>query len=68
MGKNSFPRLLEVRNLHLTMLIVKQVADAIYEMPSNKAPGIDKVPTLVLNDSLLITLPFITSIINASLF
>ena len=36
-------------------------------MPSNKAPGIDKVPTRVLKDSLLITLPFITSIINASL-
>ena len=36
-------------------------------MPPNKAPGIDKVPTQVLKDSLLITLPFITSIINASL-
>ena len=34
-------------------------------MPSNKAPGIDKVPIRVLEDSLLITLPFITSIINA---
>ena len=39
----------------------------IKTMPSNKAPGIDKVPTRVLKDSLLITLPFITSIINASL-
>ena len=37
------------------------------EEPSNKAPGIDKVPTRVLKDSLLITLPLITSIINASL-
>ena len=45
----------------------KQVADVINAMPSNKAPGIDKVPTRVLKDSLLITLPFITSIINASL-
>ena len=36
-------------------------------MPSNKAPGIDKVPTRVLKDSLLITLPFITSVNNASL-
>ena len=44
----------------------KQVADVINAMPSNKAPGIDKVPTRVLNDS-LITLPSITSIINASL-
>ena len=45
----------------------KQVADVINAMPSNKAPGIDKVPTRVLKDSLLITLPSITSIINASL-
>ena len=45
----------------------KQVADVMNAMPSNKAPGIDKVPTRVLKDSLLITLPFITSIINASL-
>ena len=45
----------------------KQVADVINAMPSNKAPGIDKVPTRVFKDSLLITLPFITSIINASL-
>ena len=45
----------------------KQVADVINEMLSNKAPGIDKVLTLVLKDSLLITLPFITSISNASL-
>ena len=44
----------------------KQVADVINAMPSNKAPGIDKVPTRVLKDS-LITLPSITSIINASL-
>ena len=41
----------------------KQVADVINAMPSNKAPGIDKVPTRVLKDSLLITLPFITSVI-----
>ena len=43
------------------------VADVIKAMPSNKAPGIDKMPTRVLKDSLLITLPFITSVINASL-
>ena len=43
----------------------KQVADVINAMPSNKAPGIDKVPIRVLEDSLLITLPFITSIVNA---
>ena len=45
----------------------QQVADVMNAMPSNKAPGIDRVPTRVLKDSLLITLPFITSIINASL-
>ena len=45
----------------------KQVADVINAMPSNKVPGIDKVPTRVLEDSLLITLLFITSIINAYL-
>ena len=45
----------------------KQIADVINAMPSNKAPGIDKVQTRVLKDSLLITFPFITSIINASL-
>ena len=33
----------------------KQVADVIKAMPSNMAPGIDKVPTRVLKDSLLIT-------------
>ena len=36
----------------------KQVADVINAMPSNKDPSIDKVPTRVLKDSLLITLPF----------
>ena len=46
----------------------KQVADVINAMPSNKAPGIDKVPTRVLKDSLLITLPFITSIISSMNF
>ena len=44
-----------------------QVVEVINAMLSSKAPGIDKVPTRVLKDSLLITLPFITSIIKASL-
>ena len=44
----------------------KKGVDVINAMPSNKAPGIDKVPTRVLKDS-LITHPSITSIINASL-
>ena len=33
----------------------KQVAGIINAMPSNKTAGIDKVPTRVLKDSLLIT-------------
>ena len=45
----------------------KQVEDIINAMPSNKAPGIDKVPTRVIKDCLPIILPFVTSIINASL-
>ena len=45
----------------------KQVEDIINAMPSNKAPGIDKVPTRVIKDYLPIILPFVTSIINASL-
>ena len=45
----------------------KQVADVINAMPSNKAPVIDMMRTRVLTESLLITLPFIKSIINASL-
>ena len=44
----------------------KQVVDVISAMPSNKAPWINKVPPRVLMDSLLITLPFITPIFNAS--
>ena len=45
----------------------KQVEDIINAMPSNKAPGIDKLPTRVVKDCLPIILPFVTSIINASL-
>ena len=45
----------------------KQVEDIINAMPSNKGPGIDKVPTRVIKDCLPIILPFVTSIINASL-
>ena len=45
----------------------KQVEDIINAMPSNKAPGIDKVPTRVIKDCLPIILPFVTPIINASL-
>ena len=45
----------------------KEVMDIINAMPSNKAPAIDKVPTRVIKDCLPIILPFVTSIINASL-
>lgn len=43
-----------------------EVEDIIKAMPSNKAPGFDKVPIRVVKDSLPATLPFITAIINAS--
>ena len=36
-------------------------------MPSNKAPGFDKVPLFVVKDCLAQTLPAITNIINSSL-
>ena len=45
----------------------KQVEDILNAMPSNKAPGIDKVLTRVIKDCLPIIIPFVTSIINASL-
>ena len=35
-------------------------------MPSNKAPGIDKIPVRVIKDCLTPILPAITSIVNAS--
>ena len=35
-------------------------------MPTNKAPGINKIPMRVIKDSLPVILPTITSIINAS--
>ena len=43
----------------------KKGVEVINAMPSNKAPGIDKVPTRVLKDGLLITPPFITSMITS---
>ena len=45
----------------------EQVADIINAMPKIKAAGIDKVLNRVLKDSLPIILPFITSVVNASL-
>jgi hypothetical protein len=36
-------------------------------MPTNKSPGIDKIPMRVIQDSLPAILPTITSIFNASL-
>ena len=45
----------------------KQVEDILNAMPSNKAPGIDKVVTRVIKDCLPIIIPFVASIINASL-
>ena len=45
----------------------KKVEDVINAMPSNKAPRTDKVLRRVIKDCLLIILPFVSSIINASL-
>ena len=42
----------------------KQVEDILNAMPSNKAPGIDKVLTRVIKDCLPIIIPFVSSIIK----
>ena len=44
----------------------KQIQDIISAMPTNKAPGIDKISMRVVKDSLPVILPTLTSIINAS--
>ena len=44
----------------------KDVAKVILALPSNKAPGFDKVPARILKDSLPATLHIITSIMNNS--
>ena len=43
-----------------------QIQDIISAMPTNKAPGIDKIPMRVVKDSLTVFLPTLTSITNAS--
>ena len=42
------------------------VANIILNLPSNKAPGFDKVPARILKDSLPATLQMITSLMNNS--
>ena len=42
------------------------VANVILNLPSNKAPGFDKVPARILKDSLPATLQIITSLMNNS--
>ena len=42
------------------------VANIILNLPSNKAPGFDKVPARILKDSLPATLQIITSLMNNS--
>ena len=44
----------------------KQIQDIVLAMPTNKAPGIDKIPMRVIKDSLPVILPTLTSLINAS--
>ena len=43
-----------------------EVAQIVRSMPANKSSGIDKMPVCVIKDSLPVTLPVITSLINAS--
>ena len=40
------------------------VANVILNLPSNKAPGFDKIPARILKDSLPATLHIITSLMN----
>ena len=42
------------------------MANVILNLPSNKAPGFDKVPARILQDSLPATLQIITSMMNNS--
>ena len=44
----------------------RQIQDIVLAMPTNKAPGIDKIRMPVIKDSLPAILPTLTSIINAS--
>jgi hypothetical protein len=45
----------------------KEIEDIITKMPSNKAPGSDKIPIRVIKDCFPSVCPAITSIINSSL-
>ena len=44
----------------------KQIQEIVLAMPTNKAPGIDKISMRVVKDSLPVILPSLTSIINTS--
>ena len=44
----------------------KQIQEIVLAMPTNKAPGIDKIPMRVVKDSLPVILPSLSSIINTS--
>ena len=44
----------------------QDIEKIVKHIPSNKAPGHDRVSARVLKDSLLATLPVITNLINSS--
>ena len=48
------------------MLTEKDIEKIVKHIPSNKAPGHDRVSTRVLKDSLPATLPVIINLINSS--
>ena len=55
------------KQFHLNTIGSGEIERIISSMPSNKAPGIDKISVRVLKDCLAPILPVITSIINTSI-
>lgn len=56
----------EAEQFEFQSLSCADVRKMIMAMPSNKAPGFDKVPLFVVKDCLAHILPAITNIINSS--
>ena len=57
----------EAEQFEFQPVFCADVRKVIMAMPSNKAPGFDKVPLFVVKDCLAHILPTITNIINSSL-
>ena len=65
--------LLLVKNTNAAFMLVVEVSvssstseDVIMAMPSNKAPGYDRIPVFVIKDCLPYILPTLTALINSS--